>query len=254
MGFFTPESVHELSISTMEAITASRELQLVMKRLQQLHEKLYAQIRLQNLDLHIITPEMAAVVPASVSMTGDGCALCVGYMRQRGQAVTVERLMGREEVASVHSIDTRRHPVIELRLGSEGLAIELILSPDAWWDQQNLVGKLRVGRHRQEFYTLLKDLSSAYRMGFWQGTHLSDMHLTAHQFQHPRIMDEWMSTFQPSADWWRLGVWYPYDAEAVDEQHIIATLIKEVKLLYALYGNLVWTSDNNFREFFKHAP
>ena len=88
----------------MEAITASRELQLVMKRLQQLHEKLYAQIRLQNLDLHIITPEIAAVIPASVSMTGDGCALCVGYMRQRGQAVTVERLMGREEVASQEAI------------------------------------------------------------------------------------------------------------------------------------------------------
>jgi hypothetical protein len=193
-------------------------------------------------------------VPYSVSIGGDGGALCVAYMRQRGQAVTVERLMGREEVASVHTIDTRRHPVIEIRLGSDGLALELIMSPDAWLDQQNLVGKLRVGRHRQEFYTLLKDLSSAYCMGFWHGTHLSDMHLTAYQFQHPRIMDEWMSTFQPGADWWRIGVWFAYEDEMLDEQQIVWTLLKEIKLLYALYENLAWTSDNNFREFFKHTP
>jgi hypothetical protein len=254
MGFFTSNSVHELSISTIEAITSSNELQVVSKRLQQLHEKLYAQFKLHGLDLHIIVPQVAAVMPSSVSTVENGGALSLAYLRQRAEAVTVERLMGREEVASVHTIDVHRHPVIEIRLGSDGLALELILSPDAWWDQQNFVGKLSISRYRQEFYTLLFDLSSAYRMGFWNGTHLSEMHLTANQFQHPRIMDEWMSTFEPSADWWRVGIWYAYDDDAISETNILETLMNQVRLLYTLYNHMRWTSDNNYRDFYKNAP
>jgi hypothetical protein len=253
MGYFTADSVQELSISTLEAITASSELQTVAKRLQQLHEKLYSQIKLHNLDLHTITPEVASVVSSSVSTVGHGGALCVAYLRQRTMAVTVERLMGREEVASVHKIDSHRHPVIEMRLGSDGLAVELILSPDAWWDQQNLVGKLTITRHRQEFHSLLRDLDRAYCMGFWRGTHLSDMHLMAHQFQHPRIMEEWMSTFDPGADWWRVGIWFDFDDDALSEAIIIDTLMQSIRALYSLYDYLCWTSDNNYREFYKKA-
>ncbi|MDQ7026980.1 MAG: hypothetical protein Q9P44_15650 [Anaerolineae bacterium] len=253
MAYFSADSVQELSISGIEAITASIEIQTVTKRLQQLHEKLYAQMKLQNLNLHILTPNVATVIPSSVSTVEDGGALCVAYLRQATEAVMVERLMGREEVASVHKVEAHRHPVIEIRLGSDGLAVELILSPDAWWDQQNLAGKLGIARHRQEFYAMLQQLASDYRMGFWRGTHLSEMHLTANQFQHPRIMDEWMSTFEPGADWWRMGVWFDYDDDALSEDEIDTTLLKNIRSLYGFYDHMRWTGDNNYREFYAKA-
>jgi hypothetical protein len=174
----------------------------------------------------------------------------VAYLRTKGEAVTVERLMGREEVANVNAIDAHRHPVIELRLSQDGLALELLLSPDAWWDQQNLLGKMTVARHRQDFYLMLRNFSSRYCMGFWNGTHLSEMHLTANQFQHPRIMEEWMSTFEPGADWWRLGIWYAYEDAALDESAIVQEMMKQIRLLYSVYDYIRWTSDNNYREFY----
>lgn len=252
MGFFSADNLNELNQVDAQAIFQSAGLQAAAQRLSQLHQRLYAQMRMYNLDLHLITPEQAAVVAASVSTVENGRALCVAYLRTRGQAVTVERLMGREEVASMHAVDAHRHPVIELRVTATALALELILSPDAWWDQQNLLGKLKVARHRQEFYLLLRDLTVAYRMGFWEGTHLSEMHLTAHQFQHPRIMDEWMSTFEPGADWWRVGIWYPFDDDGLQEGRIVDELVPHVRRLYAMYEHLRWTSDNNFREFYRH--
>jgi hypothetical protein len=253
MGFFSADSVQELSISSLEAITASSQLQSVAKRLQQLHEKIYPQIKLNDMDLHITTSDVAAVMPSSVSTSEAGGALSLAYLRQRGAAATVERLMGREEVASVNKVDIHRHPVIEVRLGSDNLAVELIMSPDAWWDQQNLVGKLSITRHRQEFHSLLKDFNAPYCMGFWRGTHLSDMHLTAHQFQHPRIMEEWMSTFAPGADWWRIGIWFDYDEDALADDTITNTMLEVMHPLYNLYNYLGWTGDNNYREFYKKS-
>ena len=50
--------------------------------------------------------------------------------------------MGKESGAQTGDVDTYRHPVIELRLTPDQFAIELILSPYAWLDQQNLIGKL----------------------------------------------------------------------------------------------------------------
>jgi hypothetical protein len=251
MAYFSVENLEELNISNVEAIASSDRIQKASKNLQQLHEKIYAQVTSHNMDLHILTSAKSAVVPTSASAVKNGGTLSVAYLRQKATALTVERLMGREEVASINTLESHRHPVIEIRLGSENLALELILSPDAWWDQQNLKGKLSVARHRHEMYELLFKLADNFCMGFWRGAHLSEMHLTANQFQHPRIMDEWMSTFEPGADWWRMGVWYDYNDEALSEEKIVETLVNNMRPLYAIYGWLAWTGDNNFREFYQ---
>ena len=128
--------------------------------------------------------------------------------------------------------------------------VELLMAPDAWWDQQNLLGKLSVIRHKQDFYASLKNFGGNYRLGFWKGVHLSEMHLKAAHFQHIRIIDEWMSTFQANADWFRLGIWYDFDSEFLEEDHIVDELMKQIRLLYSLYMDIRWSSDNNFREFY----
>lgn len=229
--------------------TDPNALKIAREQLQALHQAVYEQVRLNNLDLNLIHSESHTVQQNSVSDSNAKNALSVVYLRTRGQAVQVERLLGREEVANLNTIEARRHPVIEIRISPEHLAVELLLSPDAWWDQQNLMGKMTVGRYRLEFYSLLQTFDVHYCMGFWRGIHLSDMHLSAKHFRHPRIMDEWLSTFQPSADWLRLGIWYAWGDERLQE-NAANEIAKQVKALFAVYQHILWTSDNNFREFY----
>jgi hypothetical protein len=241
-----------MSLFSQEAINSFRDsstLDPAREQLQALHKAIYDQLRLNNIDLNLIHSESHAVQEDSVSDVKSKQVLSVVYLRTRGQAVQVERLMGREEVANINSVEARRHPVIELRLSPEHFTVELLLSPDAWWDQQNLMGKLTVQRYKQDFYGILQGFDSRYCMGFWRGSHLSEMHLSAKHFRHPRIMDEWISTFQPSADWFRLGTWYGLDEEVM-EATTAAEIAKQIRSLNQLYHHILWTSDNNFREFF----
>jgi len=248
MSYFRADDLQAFAKQEDEA----PHFQALKARFQALHQQVYSQIQLNDLDFHLIVPADQAIGTKSVSVIeNNDPLLCVSYLRPKGQAVTIERLMGREEVTTPHTIEARRHPVIEMRLTASRFTLELILSPDAWWDQQNLVGKLSIARHKQDFYMSLRELGPGYCMGFWCGVHLSEMHLVTRQFQHPRIMDEWMSTFQAGSDWWRIGKWYNFDDEKLAEKTIISEMLQQLRLLHSLYQHLLWTSDNNFREFYR---
>ena len=212
-------------------------------------KKIFEHLQYNNVNLNIVKPDASAVHPQTNSDFNEEKILAVQYTRARANAVNVEKLMGREDVASLNNIILRLHPVIELRLSEAGLALEFIISPDAWWDQQNLQGKLSVSRHRHEFYTRLMELQPEYCMGYWEGVHLSEMHLTGKYFQHPRILDEWLGTFHPNADWFRIGIWYDVDDESLQNEHIVDELLQQIQTIYPLYRYFVWTSENNFREF-----
>lgn len=250
MGFFTGIGLEELGRGSWQERSEHAALRRAVEQLLTLHQHISAQLRTQSLDLHLMVPEANAVQFSTVSDRLTEEVATIAYTRARGQAVTVERLMGREEVATVNTVDLRRHPALELRLMPEGFVIELILSPDAWWDQQNLVGKLSVDRHRAEFYDLLQTCAD-YTMGFWQGARHSDLSLHARYFKHPRIMDEWLSTFEPAADWFRLGIWYDLDAPELSEERAEDEVLHQLRTLYTLYQHLLWTSDNNFRDFYE---
>lgn len=244
MVFFTSEIMSALAQNDMGA------RQIVTKRLFNLHEQIYGQMQSSDIELHIITVPNKVVKIGSICDATAKDVLSLAYLRSSRQAVTVERLMGREAVANEKNIEERRHLTVEIRLSQEKFVIELLMSPDAWWDQQNLVGKLSIARHKQDFYARLGHFPINYCLGFWKGIHLSEMHLKSAHFQHPRIMDEWMSTFQPNADWFRIGIWYDLDDEALSEDHIAIEVMKQIRLLYELYEYTRWSNDNNFREFY----
>lgn len=243
MGYFSHDDIQALNSKNVS------EKERLQKHFLALHKKVYDYIQNNNYDLNIINPNKSAVHNQTVSQQEPEDVLVVQYLRKRGQAVAIEKLMGREGVASVNNIIIKLHLIIELRLTSSGFAIELIASPDAWFDQQNLQGKLSVTRHRHEFYSTLMKLDEQYCMGFWQGAHLSDMHLSGKYFPHARILDEWMGTFHPNADWFRVGMWYDLDDEAIASDMIVKTLTTQIDHLYPLYQYFLWTSNNNFREF-----
>lgn len=243
MGYFSKENIQAIASNASDT-------KQVAEKLSALHTSLFEQIQLKNIDLHILNADAGIVRTKTVSHINEDKLLAVQYTRLGANAIHVERLMGREEVTTADKTRIELHPVIELRLSEAGLALEFIISPDAWWDQQNLKGKLSVPRHRHEFYSMLMELQAEYCMGFWTGIHLSDMHLTGKYFQHPRILDEWLGTFHPNADWFRIGVWYDIDDEHLSEDSIVDELFKQVQTLYPLYHYFLWTSDNNFRDFF----
>jgi hypothetical protein len=228
-----------------------RDTSKTQEKLMALHNAIYPQLRTQNLDLHIMFDDKPVITNHSATSIHAGGALAIQYTRSRSQARVVERLMGREEAAAVGDVSTRRHPMLELRIAPEALAIELVIAPEARWDQKNLAGKLSISRHGQALYTLLRDMDNSYAMGFWRGVHRNDLHLTTAQFYHPQIMDEWMSTFEPGQDWFRLGAWYEPDDETLSEDNFPALVMGHIRKLYHVYKHILWASDNNFQDFYK---
>ncbi len=252
MTFFSGDAAHALADMTGASLTVSEAGQTLQAELLQLHQALQSRLQPHHIDLYVSTVR-ETIIKDSVTRRETGGVLCIPYGRDKGTAITVERLMGREHVMTTRNLETRRHPVIELRLSAAGVTLELALAPDAWWDQQNLAGKLTVTRHQQEFHTLLQEFPDGYSTGFWEGTYLSEMHLTTKHFQHRVIIDEWMRTFEPGKDWFRMGIWFSWDDERLHADHIEDTLLQQFRVLYPLYQFAQWTGDNNYRELYDDA-
>lgn len=227
------------------------EVKLSLQKLEDLHNKVYAQLSNNSLDLFpsLIKKDQVVTFSSASTSTTRGM-MSIQYMRPKTQAIRVERLMGRDDTSS-NGIETRRHPIIELRVTPPFLAVELILSPYAWWDQQNFVGKLTIKRHKQKFYQLLKKLDGNCCIGYWRGVQLNEMHIKVDQLYRQSIWDEWLDTFDPGKDWFRIGMWYEPEADAISEANIQNELVKQIKSLYTIYKEIVWSSDNNFREFYR---
>lgn len=229
----------------------SRDTQPVYDKLGELHRTLYRRMRDNNYDLHPHWNKTRLISSYSGAASGEIKGLSLPYLRARERGILVERLMGRE--GADLSTDIYRHPVIELRITPENFAIELIMAPQSWWDQRNLIGKLSVARHRDTLRGILQRISGDFRFGFWDGTHLSDMHLTSTQLLRGKFLDDWMSTFADGQDWLRVGVWYEPLAPALDTSHILNEVVERVLALHKLYNFMLWTSNNNFQTFYRKS-
>ncbi|MEZ4668425.1 MAG: hypothetical protein R3E39_10960 [Anaerolineae bacterium] len=229
---------------------AFTDIKLVTNRFMDLHSALLPRVRNHNLDLHPRWQKTSIVSQKSVASLDPSDSVVLTYFRSQEQAEKVERRMGKETVGINQDVDTYCHPVIEMRLTPEHFVIELVLSPRAWWDQRNLIGKLELPQHRTAFRNLLRGVDRDYRLGFWGGTHLSDMHLTVNHLLYGRVLDEWMTTFSDGQDWLRIGKWYSHDDPELDESRIQTESFNALKALHPIYNFILWTSNNNFHPFY----
>ncbi|MDZ4766984.1 MAG: hypothetical protein SGI73_20795 [Chloroflexota bacterium] len=231
--------------------------QVVQEKALTLHATLRRRMRESNWDLHPNWVQPKGLAFRSAARIGDtgmlATALALDYLRSKDQAALVERLMGRDMPGSAVTCDIRRHPLIELRLTPTHLAVELVLSPSAWWDQRNLIGKLSIPRHQDALRTLIQRMDSDMRFGFWNGIDLSDMHLTSRQLLRGTMLHDWMNTFGDGHDWLRIGVWYAPDDAALREENIVGELVRRIGSLYTMYTFALWTSNNNFQSFYRAA-
>lgn len=216
------------------------------EKLQNLHRVLYRQMRSYGLNLH---PHWQQPVSfESLANPLERNVVALHYFRGRGEAQTVEYMMGRH---MSDELTVERHPAIEIRLTPTHFAVELVISPSAWWDQQNLVGKLSVERHRTAFYHLLRTMDCAMTLGFWQGTARSDVSLSLCDIHNPRILGEWMSTFAEGQDWVRFGVWYDLNNPRLSESKLVEEVFQRVSALYKVYEFIAWSSDNDYRSVYQ---
>jgi hypothetical protein len=227
------------------------ELQAARGKLVTLHEALQPRVRNHNLDLHPRAQKSALVCTESAASLSAKGAITLTYLRSREQAAAIERLMGKDRVTVTGSVEMHRHPVIELRWTPQAFAIELIVSPYAWWDQQNLVGKLELEQHRSQFRRILSTFEPDYRFGFWSGVNLDEMHLTMHQLLQGRVLDEWINTFADGQDWLRVGKWFDAQDPILETHHFTAAAFDAIKSLNTLYEFILWTSNNNFHSFYE---
>jgi hypothetical protein len=163
------------------------------------------------------------------------------FVRPASEALNIERMMGSE----TRRLTLNRHPVIEVRPVADGLAIELVLAPTAWWYQQNLIGKLSIERHMSAFHRLIARMSDVYRLGFWAGAALDDMHLTPRYLIHRPVLAEWLKTYSGGRDFFRVGAWYD-DAAAVSPSQVF----EHVRELAVVHDFIAWSSNNDFRMFY----
>ncbi len=224
------------------------DVETTVTKLSDLHEAIYPNLSNNGLDLHPVKPNNNVVFESACTSTKRGM-ISLQYMRSRTQAIRVERLMGRDETSN-NGIDARRHPVIEVRVTPSFLTVELILSPYAWWDQQNFIGKQSVDRHRQRFYELLLRLDDETKIGFWRGIQLEEVYVKVGQMKSQRVWNEWIDTFDPGRDWFRAGMWYEPETDELSSDNIQNELTRQIRGMYNLYEDVIWSSNNNYREFY----
>jgi hypothetical protein len=226
-------------------INEENDMQYYSEKMQALHRDLYRQLRSYGINLH---PHSTPVSFDSIADPLANDVVALRYFRCSGEAQAVEHMMA-DGMPGEMSIDC--HPAIEIRITPEHFAIELVIAPSAWWDQQNLVGKMNVERQRSDFYRLLRQMGCEVQIGFWQGAYLSDVRLSTCDIYNPRILNEWMNTFAEGQDWVRAGVWYEHDNPAISPENIVAEVFQRVSELYKLYSFVTWTSDNDFRSVYR---
>lgn len=253
MTYFT--QAHHMALLSVEANRQGGEtdVQAVNQRLQDLHRTLLPRLRKAGIDLHANVSVTEEVCNSTTTCTTHSEVMTLSYMRSRSKAQIVENIMGRDALNSSGDIEAHRHPVIEIRLTPDSFVVELVIAPDARCDQQNIVGKISVQEHRVSLYNLLRNLGENYRLGFWQGTHLDDMHLIADQLPPAHVVSQWLDTFAAGRDWFRVGAWYQPENDALDTDQIADTIFKHIQDLYTIHEFVSWTSNNNFHKFYERA-
>ena len=241
------------SVEDCRALTSPvhGDVQGVYDKFQELQRSLYRRMRDHSWDIHPHWNRGETISDYSLACAGQFNGLAMPFTRSREQAVLVERLMGRDSFGALGQVDIHRHPVIELRLTEQHFAAELIVCSNSWLDQQNLIGKLEVPRQRQQLRSLIQSLPGDTVIGFWKGVEIDDMHLTAAQLSRGSVMEQWIGTFEDGHDYLRIGAWYQPQDASLSVSNILSELSRRVSSLYNVYNFLRWTSNNDFRTFYR---
>lgn len=219
-------------------VQPDRDIAAVAERMQRLQRLLMHRLIAGGSPLQPCWERAQQVVAVSFASAAPIDGFAFAFTRTQSQAAAIERMMGR-----CGSADAARHPVLEVRLTPDYFVTEIIVSPMARLDQRNLMGKLRLERHRAGLRGLLAQGCGMLRLGFWHGEMLNDSHLTCEELLRGDILARWFDTFAPEHEWLRIGIWLEPGARCIETE-----LSHFVMLLSRIYTFFAWTSSNNFQQ------
>jgi hypothetical protein len=251
--YFT--QVHHSQLAGLHNNLHSQPVQHLIAQMSSLHHTLYTRLSDYRLNLYPNPETRTGVAIQSLTTPFQADALSIIYTRERSQAASVENLMGRDTAGVSEGVRTHHHPAIELRLSPDYLAVEFVLPPTAWYDQQNFIGKLTIKQHREDLYMLLRRIHSQNTsqdamLGFWSGLTPNDSHIMLSQLPPKVLLYEYLDTFAAGRDWFRLGYWHPPESPPLQMDKVQNTVFEHIQALYQVYQFVTWTSDNNFHSFY----
>lgn len=252
MNYFSQDDHNAVISISAEGAQGATSLQQVYNRMTNLHRNLSSRLKSHGYTLHTNPAMPMGVGQSSIVAPNNGDTMTLTYMRSQTDAMVVERVMGRDELTQ-SGAEVQRHPVIELRLTPDHFVAELVVGPEAWYDQRNFLGKFTIKEHRHQLFKLLTNLDDEYCVGFWSGLHLNDMHLSTRRLPPPHILFDFIETFAAGRDYLRIGRWYDVGDPSLNEDTIVHELFNRVRDLYDIYEYILWTSNNNFHTFFERA-
>ncbi|MFW6116745.1 MAG: hypothetical protein ACOC6F_03365 [bacterium] len=247
--FFSPEdyAVFELEKSASSVYDGQR--QRVRDKLLVLHDVLYPEIKRRGWDLHPHWHPPNIVSTWFIGRIQTIQFMKLRYLRSKDEVRKVEQMMGLPRPLDRAETQYTKHPMVDVRIDNQYLAIELLLTDQAWWDAQNFKRKVEQHeRERTEFISLLRTMGDDYIFGGWPDSKEPELVTKAPDLANEDKLLDWLARFRPGYNWLRLGSWYrDCNDGRLSTERIAEEIIMRFGELYPVYEFLLWRPDNDFR-------
>lgn len=247
--FFTQEDHATFTENKVTSSRYDKERCKIRDKFLALHDALYPEMRRIGLALYPHWHSPNIVSTWYVGRIEQIWFMKLRYLRSRSEVQAIEEMMGVPKLLDYSETQYTKHPMIDIRIDSDYLAIELLVTDKAWLDAQNF--KKKVEQHkaeRQHLIHLLRNLGHDYIFGGWPDTSKPELIKTAADLANEERLLAWVSQFDPGYNWLRLGIWYTdYEDFRLTTGRIVEEVLYRFKQLYPVYQFLLWTPDNNFR-------
>jgi hypothetical protein len=248
--FFGSEDYGVFARECVSSSRYDRARKRVRDKFLALHRVLYPEIQRRRWDLHPHWHAPNTVSTWSVGQVAQIWFMKLRYLRSHQDVKRLETLMGVPAPLAHAETQYTKHPMLDLRIDGQFLAVELLVTEWAWWDAQNFKSKLEQDEaERDRFVALLRGLGHDFIFGGWPDTRQPELLTTTADLADQNRLLSWLKGFEPGADWLRLGIWYrgPDDLRLATGR-IAGEVMHRFEQLYPVYEFLLWTPRNNYRK------
>jgi hypothetical protein len=247
--FFGPQDYSTFNEDKVSNSRHDKERSRVKDKFLALHDVLYPEIKRYGWELHPHWHSPNIVSTWYIGRVERIDFMKLRYLRSKTQVKAIEEMMGVPKPLDYAETQYTKHPMIDIRIDDEYLAIELLVTEWAWLDAQNFKRKVEQHKTKQdEFLQILHELGNDFIFGGWPDTSKPSLITTAADLAREDQLLEWLSGFEPGSSWLRLGIWY---ADLMDYRlrtnRVVEEVLHRFEQLYPVYQFLLWNPGNNYR-------
>jgi hypothetical protein len=140
--FFGPDDHAVFSKDKVASSRFDKQRQRVRDKFLAIHDVIHPEMKRRGWDLHPHWHAPNIVSTWYIGRIEQIWFMKLRYLRSRSQVKAVEQMMGIPKPLDYSETQYTKHPMIDIRIDSQYLAIELLVTEWAWWDAQNLKRKV----------------------------------------------------------------------------------------------------------------